>query len=145
MSSWLAIDHGTVRIGLAAGNTESGIASPLEVIPAVPLDSAIARIRELAAQYRAPGVVVGLPLNMDGSEGPQARLARDMAVALANATGLDVRLFDERLSSFAADQVLAGQLTRKKKKARQDAIAAAAILTDFFAADGPATAAKAIP
>jgi putative Holliday junction resolvase len=140
MSSWIAIDHGTVRIGIAAGNTDSGIASPLEVIPAKPLDAAIARIHELARQYRAVGIVVGLPLNMDGTEGTQAAIAREMAARLAAAGGLDVRLFDERLSSFAADQVLAGMLTRKKKKARQDAVAAAAILQDFLAADGPKTA-----
>ena len=84
--------------------------------------------------------MVGWPLNMDGTEGPQGRLAREMAADLARRTGLDVRLFDERLTSFAADKALAGTYTRKQKKARQDAVAAAALLGDFLAADGPAVA-----
>jgi putative holliday junction resolvase len=146
MVFWLGIDHGTKRIGVAGGNTESGIASPIKVIPAEPIVSAIARIVELAHRYRAEGIVVGLPLNMDGSVGPQAALARQMAESLAKASQLDVRLFDERLSSFEADKVLAGgipkrgiprsgspKLTRKRKKARQDAVAAATMLADFFA------------
>ena len=140
MGRWLGIDHGTRRIGIAAGSTGDGIASPVGVIAAEPAAEAIERIRELVEQYSAEGVVVGWPLNMDDTEGPQGRLARQMASDLALATGLDVRLWDERLSSFAADEALAGSYTRKQKKARQDAVAAAAILADFLAADGPAGA-----
>jgi putative Holliday junction resolvase len=142
MSSWLGIDHGTKRIGVAVGDTVSGIATPLEVIPAQPLDQAIRRIGELARQYAVEGIVVGLPMNMDGSEGSQAALAREIAEQLTEGIGLPVRLFDERLSSFAADQALAGLLTRKGKKARQDALAAATMLQDFLnsaSADGPTT------
>ena len=95
------------------------------------------RIGQLALEYDVVGIVVGFPLNMDDSEGPQAKLARQMAAELAEATGLDVRLWDERLSSFAADQLLAGKYTRKQKKARQDAVAAASMLTDFLASSGP--------
>jgi putative Holliday junction resolvase len=85
-------------------------------------------------------MVVGWPLNMDGTEGPQGRLVRSRAQELAQLTGLDVRLWDERLSSFVADQALAGAFTRKGKKARQDAVAAAVILQDFLAAGGPDSA-----
>ena len=137
MSRWLGIDHGSKRIGVAAGNTSDGIAGPVEVIPAEPADKAIERIAQLAADYRVDGVVVGWPLNMDDSEGPQGKLARGMARQLAEATGLDVRLWDERLTSFAADDALAGAYTRKKKKARQDAVAAAAMLRHFLIDDGP--------
>ena len=137
MSRWLGIDHGTRRIGVAAGSTEDGIAGPLEMIPAVPADLAVRRIRQLAHDYRVDGVVVGWPLNMDDTEGPQARLARRMACELAEATGLDVRLWDERLTSFEADEALAGLFTRKGRKARQDAIAAAAMLRHFLIANGP--------
>lgn len=139
MSCWLGIDHGTKRIGVAVGDTASKIATPLEVLAAAPQERAIERIGELARQYQAEGIVVGLPLNMDGSEGPQAALARRMAGQIAGALGLPVRLFDERLSSFAADQALSGLLTRGKKKARQDAVAAAAMLHDFLAAGCPPT------
>ena len=140
MERWLAIDHGVKRIGLAAGNTSDGIATPLTVISATNTDEAIRKIEACAREYEAVGVVVGWPLNMDDTEGPQGRLARAMAGELAGATGLDVRLWDERLSTFLADQALGGTLTRKKKKARQDAVAAAAILQDFFACGGPDSA-----
>ena len=134
---WLAIDYGTKRIGVAIGNTDDGIASPIETIPAHPPVAAIVRLRELVAEYEVAGLVVGWPLNMDDTEGPQGKVSRAFAQTLADATKLEVRLWDERLSSFAADQQLAGLLTRKKKKAIQDAVAAAAILHDFLAAGGP--------
>jgi len=137
MSRWLGIDHGTRRIGIAAGSTEDGIAGPLEVIAAAPAELAVRRIQQLALDYRVDGVVVGWPLNMDDTEGPQAKLVRRMASALAEATGLDVRLWDERLTSFEADEALAGLFTRKGRKARQDAVAAAAMLRHFLVADGP--------
>jgi len=137
MGCWLGIDHGTVRIGIAVGDTTSGIASPLTVIPADPSDNVIREIIRLAGEYHAVGLVVGWPLNMDDTEGPQGVLARRMARDLAEATGMDVRMWDERLSSFTADQALAGHLTRKKRRARQDAIAAATFLQDFLSSGGP--------
>lgn len=140
MGRWLGIDHGTRRIGIAAGGTADGIATPVTAVSAEPSAEAFTRIGKLAADYGAEGVVVGWPLNMDGSEGPQGRLAREMAGQLADATGLDVRLWDERLSSFAADEALAGTYTRKKKRARHDAVAASIVLGHFLTADGPATA-----
>ncbi len=140
MGRWLGIDHGTRRIGVAAGSTEDGIAGPLAMIPAEPAAAATRRIEQLAKDYDVQGVVVGWPLNMDDTEGPQAKLVRREAAALAEATGLDVRLWDERLTSFAADNALAGHYTRKGRKARQDAIAAADMLRHFLIADGPAKA-----
>jgi len=137
---WLTIDHGTVRIGLAVGDTDDAIASPLEAVPAEPRDAVFRRVSELAEQYDAVGVVVGWPLNMDDTEGPQGQLARRFAADLAVATGLDVRLWDERLSSMSADAKLAGHYTRKKRRARQDAVAAAAICQDFLAVGGADTA-----
>jgi putative Holliday junction resolvase len=142
MTRWLCIDHGTARIGIAMGGSSPGIASPLAVIPAQPPAVAMAEIARVAKEYDANGIVVGWPLNMDDTEGPQGKLAREMAKDLEAATGLDVRLWDERLSSFTADQAMRGQFTRKKRKARQDAVAAAAILQDFFANGGPDSAPK---
>ena len=140
MPRWLAIDHGAKRIGLAVGDTSGAIATPLSVLAAEPIAEVIAEIRRLAEQYQVAGIVVGLPLNMDGTEGPQAKAARDVATQLAEAIQLDVRMWDERLSSFEADATLAGKLTRKKKRARQDAVAAAVILQDFLSHDGPQSA-----
>ncbi len=140
MGGWLGIDPGTRRVGVAAGNTRDGIASPLTVIPASPEPDAIRSIARLAEQYDCEGIVVGWPLNMDDSEGPQATSARAFAVEIAGAVKLDVRMWDERLSSFTADQQLAGRLTRAKRKARRDALAAAVMLQDFFARGGPESA-----
>ena len=142
MGHWLCIDHGSKRIGLAVGSSSQAIASPLEVIPAQPHTLAVEKIKSVVEQYNAEGIVVGWPLNMDDSEGPQGKIARAFAVELSEAIGIDVRLWDERLSSFAADKALAGKLTRKKNRAIQDAVAAAEILQDFFACNGQDAAPK---
>ena len=140
MACWLAIDPGTRRIGVAVGETSLRIASPLETVDARDRPRAVARIAAIAREYHASGIVVGWPINMDDTEGPQAEDARRLAQEIADETGLDVRLWDERLSSFTADQALAGQLTRGKRRARQDAVAAGVILEDFLEHDGPTRA-----
>jgi len=134
---WLGIDHGTQRLGLAVGSDSDGIASPLDVIPATIPQDILTQLARVVADYDITGLVIGWPLNMDDTEGPQAKSTRAFAIQLKEHFGLDVRMWDERLSSFEADQALAGQLTRKKRKARQDAIAAATFLQDFFNSGGP--------
>lgn len=140
MSAWLGVDHGHKRIGIAVGDDEDGITTPVTMLSAEPASSIFARIDKLAGEYDVFGIVVGLPLNMDDTIGPQAVKARNFALELAETTGWDVRLWDERLSSFQADSNLAGHLTRKKRRARQDALAAADFLGDFLANNGPAIA-----
>ena len=140
MTRWLAIDHGLKRIGLAVSDPGGSIASPLEIVAAEPVDDVFARVVAVADEYGAEGVVVGWPLNMDDTEGPQGRIARQFAIDLGLATGLDVRMWDERLSSMSADGKLAGHYTRKQKKARQDAVAAATVLQDFLSVGGPESA-----
>ena len=137
---WLAIDHGLKHVGVAVGDMVTRQAGPLERISGQEEDNLIARIDALAQEYGVDGIVVGWPLNADGTEGPQGRLARQFAARLAQRTGRDVRMWDERLSSFVADQRLRGRFTRKKKKQRQDAVAAASFLEDFLARDGPTAA-----
>ena len=73
MGRWLGIDPGTKRLGLAAGSTSDGIASPLKTVPARPRGAALDAVRRAAEDYGAVGIVVGWPLNMDDTEGPQAR------------------------------------------------------------------------
>lgn len=111
-----------------------GIVSPLVVLDARPTAAENARaILELTQDYPVDGIVVGFPLNMDGTEGPQAKLSRTLADAITQAGGPPVYLHDERLTSHAVDAQLAGRdLTRKKKKARQDALAAAVMLRSFL-------------
>ena len=134
MPAWIAVDHGTRRIGIAIGNTEDGIACPLEVIPE---EKALERIRQLAREYDPAGIVVGWPVNMDDTEGEQARLAREFACSLAETLGIDVRIWDERLSSFQADEYTSGRMTPRRKLACRDAMAASVILEDFLAGGGP--------
>lgn len=130
---YLAIDLGRRRTGLALGDGITGLASPWRVIET---GSEHERWRGLcrAIQEESPGmVVVGLPLNMDGTEGPSARAARALAHRLAAELGVAVGLQDERLTSVDADAVMARSgLTHKQKKARRDALAAAVILQRFL-------------
>ncbi len=143
MARWLAIDHGLKRWGLAIGDDRSGIATPLTVLTPEDDDHAIALLRDVLAEYPVDGIVVGWPLNMDGTEGPQGRLARSWATRAEGELHRDVRLWDERLTSYQADVDLAGHFTRTKRKGRRDAVAAAALLREFLSVDGPAKAPRA--
>lgn len=130
----LAIDLGDVRTGLASGETVLGLAQPLQVIEERDPDRRLDRIVEIIERHGADVLVVGLPINMDDTEGPRAVAARDFGRTIAERTGLPVEFQDERLSSFEADETLKGSgLTRKGKKRIQDAIAAATILEDWIA------------
>lgn len=131
---YLAIDAGDKRTGLAVGDDVTGIATPLEVIVTA---SPVERLRliRLAIEDQGPSaLVLGLPLNMDGTEGPAAKKTRAFGKQLAVVTKLPVHYADERLSSVAADAQMARTgLTHKGKKERRDALAAAAILRQWLA------------
>jgi putative holliday junction resolvase len=128
---YLAIDYGSRRIGLAICDAEETIASPLAV-----LNGAKGVLPEVARIIETEGVgaiVMGLPLNMDGTEGPQAKLVRTFAKGLEAYIELPIHFQDERLSSFAAEEKLeVADFTRGKKRARLDAVAAAEILQSFL-------------
>lgn len=132
---YLGVDLGTKRIGFAISGP-GGMASALKVVPAGGQPDADARlIARFVEEYGPDAVVIGLPLNMDDTEGPQARACRVVAAALtARCPGLEVVLHDERLTSHAADGHLAQRdFTRRQKKARQDAVAAQVLLESFLA------------
>lgn len=128
---YLAIDLGSRRIGLAISDQQQTLASPLGILrPGPELLDQIARIIK---EQGVGGVVVGLPLNMDGTEGPQARKVREFAEVLARQIGVPVHLQDERLTSFSAEQRLGDwPLSRAKRQMRVDAVAAAEILEAFL-------------
>jgi putative Holliday junction resolvase len=130
----MAIDHGVKRIGLAVGDTETNLAAPVLGVPGSGSPQQDARsVLAAAKEYGADAFVLGLPLNMDDSEGPQARIVREFGDALERLSGLHVHYFDERLSSETAREMLMpAELTRKKRKARLDGIAAQAILQEFL-------------
>jgi len=134
--TYLAVDPGEARTGTAFGDSEARIATPLRVIdvPMAQRDRLLAEIRADIESTGAGALVVGLPLEMEsGAEGPSAVRARAFGEWLAGATGLSVRHADERLTSAEADwQMAQSGLTRKQKKARRDALAAANILRAFF-------------
>ena len=132
---YLAVDHGTKRIGLAICDPDEIIVSPLCQLDAHPDRPAhlLARIAQIIDENQVQAVVVGLPLNMDDSEGPQAASAREFARRLAAAVAVPLHLFDERLSTAAADEILLQtDLTKKKRRRRRDMLAACNILQDFL-------------
>lgn len=127
---YMAIDHGQKRTGLALCDRRETVVSPLQVLEGGGL---IEQIRKIAAEYQVEAFVVGLPYNMDGTEGPRATEVRRFADELTAAAGLPLEFFDERLSSFEAQQKLIPlDLTRKGRKKRIDAVAAAAILQGYL-------------
>jgi putative Holliday junction resolvase len=137
----LCIDLGDKRSGLAVGDTETRIASPLEIVelpmktgaPGAPGDALVNALAFTAQEQGATAPVIGLPLNMDDTEGPRAKLVRDFGARVARRTGLPVHYQDERLTTADADWSMARSgLTRGQKKNRRDALAAAAILRDYL-------------
>lgn len=129
MARVLAVDPGTRRVGLALSDPGGTIAQPLAWVPAEPLATLPDRLVELAHEKEALELVVGLPRRMDGSIGPEARAARDLAGRLRRLSGLRVTLVDERLSSVAAERaLLATGEKRARRRQLSDQVAAALIL-----------------
>ena len=130
----LGIDYGDKRVGLAVSDEGGLIASGLPTFQRKGNDRPlIDHVRRLVEQYEVERIVVGLPLNMDGSIGPRARLTTEFANRLRNALGLDVETWDERLTSEQADRLmLAADLSRKKRKRRIDRLAAHLILQSYL-------------
>ena len=128
---YLAIDYGLKRTGLAVCDADETLASPLVVLTGQ--GGLIEKIQQAATDQGVDAIVFGLPLNMDGTEGGQAKLVRDFAAETIKQVELPLFFQDERLSSFDAEKKLAALgITRKKKKKHLDAIAAAAILQAFI-------------
>ena len=128
---YLAIDYGTKHTGLALCDRNETIASPLAVIDGS--KSLLEKIVELIKAENIEAIVLGLPLNMDNSHGPQAKLVCRFAEQLKLLIDIPIHFQDERLSSFAAEQKMASaDYAKKKKKKRLDAVAAADILEAFL-------------
>ena len=130
---YLAIDHGQKRTGLAVSDASEALVSPYSVIETANEEELLRRIIDVLDAEEIDAVVVGLPLNMDDTEGKRAQQVRQFVLMLQQRTDKAVHLHDERLSSFEAQHLIGDlKLTRKRKKKRLDAIAAAAILRSFF-------------
>ncbi len=128
---YLAIDYGDKRTGLTICDHDETIASPLAVIQGQ--KDLLKKIADVVETENVEAVVLGLPLNMDDSQGPQARLVFKFADQLKEHLNIPIHFQDERLTSFSAEERLApAQFTRGKKRKRLDAIAAAEILEAFL-------------
>jgi putative Holliday junction resolvase len=127
-----SLDFGKRHIGLALAYGDHGAVIPLEVIERKSLDHDVARIVARLAELEVSLIIVGLPLNMDGTQGPQAQAATRFADQLRDASGLVVELFDERLTSFEARERLR-ESGRRRPRGGIDAIAAAVILEGWLA------------
>jgi len=125
----IGLDLGTRTIGVAACDAERRLAVGIETIARKTFKSDVARLIALAAERRAVGFVLGLPINMDGSEGPRAQSTRAFARNLAQLTDRPIALWDERLSTAAVERALiAADARRSKRAAVIDQHAAAFIL-----------------
>jgi putative Holliday junction resolvase len=125
----IGLDLGTKTIGVAASDPDRRVAAPVETIARKRFGTDAKRILELAAERRAVGLVLGLPINMDGSEGARAQSTRAFARNLATLTELPIALWDERLSTAAVERALiAADASRARRKAVIDQHAAAYIL-----------------
>lgn len=123
------LDLGTVTIGVAVSDLRRQVASPLETIARKKFTLDAARLLEIVAHREICGIVLGLPRNMDGSEGPRAQSTRGFARNLERLTDLPITFWDERLSTVAAERALLEADTSRKRRAEViDHVAAGYIL-----------------
>jgi len=125
----IGLDLGSKTIGVAASDPERRVAAPVETVARKRFTDDAQRLLALAAERSAAGFVLGLPINMDGSEGARAQSTRAFARNLAKLTALPIALWDERLSTVAVERALiAADVSRAKRKAVIDQHAATYIL-----------------
>ena len=125
----IGLDLGTKTIGVAASDPDRRVAAPVETIARKRFSLDAERVSALAAERRAVGYVLGLPVNMDGTEGPRAQATRAFARNFAKLTELPIALWDERLSTAAVERALiAADASRAKREAVIDQHAATYIL-----------------
>jgi len=130
---FLGIDHGERRVGLAVSDESGSIAHPRDTWVRKDPEQLLVRLAAFVREEEVERIVVGLPLTLEGREGASARRARRFAEKLGERTGLEIVLWDERLSSVAAERSLreAG-VSAKKQKGLVDRVAAALLLQSYL-------------
>jgi putative holliday junction resolvase len=129
----LGLDPGTVRVGLAAADPTGSLATPVAVLARARAGELWERVRREASQRDAQVIVVGLPRELDGSEGPAAADARALAADAERETGLPVELYDERFTSAQAErQMIATGNRRDRRRRTVDGVAAALMLQGWL-------------
>ena len=130
---YLALDHGTKRIGVAVSDELKMIAQPLEFIFTEPFDAFLARLKQILAEKEVERVFIGMPRNMDGTYGPAAEKVREFIAALTPEISVPIKTLDERLTSAQANRVLLqGNVRRADRKQKVDAMAAAILLQSYL-------------
>ena len=133
MARRMGIDYGEKRMGVAVCDPAEMFATPLCVVPVRGDAHAAREVKRLADETGAESIVIGLPLNMNGSKGPQALKVEAFAGRVRELTGLPVDLWDERLSSSMAERTLIeANVRREKRKTIVDMLAAQGILQSFM-------------
>lgn len=133
MSCILALDVGTKTIGIARAGVDSRLPTPHSTLKRKGVKQDVVRLSHLVTELSATLIVVGLPYELDGTEGRSARLARQIGEALHDTTGVDVHYQDERYSTVVAEERLrAAGHDAKRRKSTIDQAAAAVILGDYF-------------
>ncbi len=129
----LAIDHGTVRMGIAISDELKMIAQPLEFIPAEPFSGFLERLKILLQEYDVELMLLGMPRNMNGSYGQASIKVQEFEAVLKNSILIPIKTFDERLTSVQANRALTqGRAKKKKKRQNVDAMAAAILLQTYL-------------
>ena len=129
----MGIDYGDARTGVAISDLMCSIVGSTCVVPSRNTEKAIADIVKLAKDNMVGEIVVGLPRNMDGSEGPRAELCREFGRQLGEATGLPIQMWDERRTTVEAHNILSQHNYHgKKRKNTVDAVAASLILEGYL-------------
>ncbi len=129
----LALDLGERRIGVAISDPEGLHARPLTVIEHESREKDVARVQDLAQRFRVNVIVVGLPMHMSGTSGLGVRRARRFANVLRHRLEAEVQLWDERLTTWEAEQQMqASGLSPERRRELRDAVAAAVILQDYL-------------
>lgn len=133
MKRIMGIDYGDARTGVALSDLLCSLVGSTTVVPSRNREKAIADIVRIAREQEVGTIVVGLPRNMDGSEGPRAELCRQFAQDLGQATGLEIIMWDERRTTVEAHNILSQHNYHgQKRKNTVDAVAASLILEGYL-------------
>jgi putative Holliday junction resolvase len=129
----LALDHGTRRIGVAVSDEMKIIATPLEYIPAEPMEKVLERVQQLVREKEVEFILIGMPRNMDGTYGLAAEKVKEFIAALRLHITTPITTWDERLTSVMANRaLLQGNVRRAQRKEKVDKMAAAILLQSYL-------------
>ena len=130
----MGIDYGDARTGIAMSDLLCSIVGSTTVIHSRNSEKTLQQIQQMVKEYGVTEIVMGLPKNMDGTEGPRAELCRQFAARLEDAVGMPIKLWDERRTTVEAHNILsAHNYHGKKRKDTVDAVAASLILEGYLA------------